>query len=114
MWDRTLTPKLIGVSMTRMFNCFSLYHPINYLSNNKKFPLYEFIKVYIKENNIRKWQVIGVMYSTYLHDYDRGNLQKSIFRKENITLTINLWNSLFEKSLINNFSPPLNNFQKSK
>lgn len=73
------------------------------------FPLYDFLSFDVREKNSVLSSGFGVMLSTYTHDFDREKLKEGRIVANDISLSINLWKSLFETTKFNEGKPPLLN-----
>ena len=76
-------------------------------SQEDGFPIYDFISFEVVSQTGISSSGLGVMLSTYTHDLDREILEQKVCLLNNIELTVNLWNSLFETTPLNNSFPPL-------
>ncbi|NEO51043.1 MAG: hypothetical protein F6K55_45990 [Moorea sp. SIO4A3] len=82
-------------------------------NNNGKpgFPLYEFTKVSVANNTDNfKLSSIAGMFSTYMHDYDRSNIEHAgNDQQDKYSLSLDMWKILFEPHQINDGLPLFDN-----
>lgn len=78
-------------------------------SKREGFPLYDFLSFDVREESCVLSSGFGIMLSTYTHDFDREKLERGCISKSDISLSINLWNSLFEITKLNEGKPPFLN-----
>lgn len=71
------------------------------------FPWYEFLSFNILEEVQVKSSGLGVMLSSYLHDFDREQIEKHTLGENDIGLSILFWKSLFDETYFNGGFPPL-------
>ncbi|NEP09777.1 MAG: hypothetical protein F6K14_06045, partial [Symploca sp. SIO2C1] len=76
-------------------------------SQENGFPLYDFISFEVISQRGVSSSGLGIMLSTYIHDLDRKMLEQKDYLQGNVSLSVALWNSLFETTPLNNGVAPL-------
>lgn len=73
-------------------------------------PICEFTCIDVYEHGKKLDSLLGVMFSSYLHDYDRESIGGVAKQVDNFPTTLGLWNALFQPSALNNYAPPLEQY----
>ncbi|NEP60207.1 MAG: hypothetical protein F6K31_24925 [Symploca sp. SIO2G7] len=76
-------------------------------SQENGFPLYDFLSFEVVNQMGVLSSGLGVMLSTYTHDLDREILEQKDSLQGDISLSVDLWNSLFKATTLNNGIAPL-------
>ena len=76
-------------------------------SESEALPIYEFLSFEVLRQGWVSSSGFGVMLSTYTHDFDREKIEKYSVLQDTVNLSVELWNSLFEKTSLNKENPPL-------
>jgi hypothetical protein len=101
----------LDVSWLAVMYCFEKETFNSFNSKDPGFPLYEFTKIYVTDsrNNIQLSMIAG-MFSTYMHDYYRNNIECARDNEkagEKYNLASDLWRMLFEPNNLNKGIPLL-------
>lgn len=73
-------------------------------------PLCEFTCIDIYKYGVKLDSILGVMFSSYLHDYDRENISEFDKATDDFPVTTTFWTALFQPHPLNNYEPPLDKY----
>ena len=76
-------------------------------SESEALPIYEFLSFEVVRQGWGSSSGFGVMLSTYTHDLDREKIEKYSVLQDPVNISVELWNSLFEKTSLNKEKDPL-------